>query len=191
MENKNKPTLKARVVGYAIAGFGIIAVYGIFADFLPDRVYYHNALYVSYGFSTIATVIAYWAYFKKDSAWRANVKGKQRPWVTVLALPPVIFIMSYFGFTAGIPALINDAIATQGSEIYRVESRNSTYSRRRCTGGVKIEHEVIMKNQVCGIPEDLWKQIDAGDSLELQGEKSIVGLRYTQLRLIKRSLTPE
>lgn len=185
-----KPTLKAQVIGYAMAAFSFIAVYGMFADFLPDRTYLHYATYFSIAFSSVATVFAYWAYFKKDSAWRAKLaelKQKQRPWLIVPGLPLILFMLPYFAFTSGIPSLINYAIGAEGAQIYRVESRNSTYTRRQCTGGVNIEHEVIMKNQICGIPEDLWKQIEKGDSLELIGNKSLVGLSYDSLRLIKAS----
>jgi hypothetical protein len=105
-------------------------------------------------------------------------------------VPLILFMMSYFAFTSGIPSLVNMAIGADGAQIYLVEPRNSTYTRRQCTGGVNIEREVIMKNQICGIPQDLWEQSEKGDSLELIGNKSLVGLSYERLRLIKQA-TPK
>ena len=85
-----------------------------------------------------------------------------------------------------LPALIHKVVSKkEHTASFIVDYKNSEYLKRRphCNGGVYIHYNVLIKNQVCGIPRDLWQNIRAGDTLELTGTKSYFGFHYTRFQL--------
>jgi len=185
-KQKAKSTIKTLIVSSVLIVISLSALYSIFTDFIPNQDYIKQATNFSLSLSAILTVIAYIAFFKNDSQWRRSLRGIQNVWVSVLMIPLVIFMLPYGAITKGIPSLIHEFIDSyNGYESFVVESKQVNYYKKRCTGGVDIDLNLFLGNKACGLPRDMWDEVSVGDTLVLIGKKSIFGLSYDKLRLIK------
>ncbi len=184
---EDKKTLKSQVLLYISAGVTLSALYGMFTNFMPSSIHVEYTQVFSISFSLVLLVVAYVAFFKKESKWRAALKGKQKTWITTLVIPLPVFLMPYLAFTVGMPALLHEFVASEGNDSFLVESINSSYHDSKCTGGVNVDYGVFMKDEICGIPREIWNAISVGDTLQLIGMKSTFGLSYDHVRLIKNN----
>ena len=90
---EDKKTLKSQVLLYISAGVTLSALYGMFTNFMPSSIHVEYTQVFSISFSLVLLVVAYVAFFKKESKWRAALKGKQKTWITTLVIPLPVFLM--------------------------------------------------------------------------------------------------
>lgn len=161
---------------------------GIYGSFIPNVTWVQSTQNVSLVLSTILTVLAYRSFFRKDSKFREDLKHRQKTWVTTLILPFVTFLLPYMGIRDGLPSILHKFVSSNdGYELFVVESKtdHDPYVRWRCTGRVMIDTHLFLNDRVCGVPRDMWEEASNGDTLKLIGTKSIFGLSYHKLSLIK------
>jgi len=185
MKNK-KTSMNYLIIKYALLIMSILSIYGIWSDFLPNGEFFGYMQIVSLFVATILTLLFYIEFSKPTSRFRTNIKGKQSPLATAIAIALVLYIVSYISITLAMLALLHEFTASKGQQSFVVKSKSSSYHDRRCTGGITIEHKSFLKDKICGIPQDFWQDISKGDMLILMGKKSQFGLSYDRVKYIKK-----
>ncbi|MEM8788430.1 MAG: hypothetical protein AAGE76_09215 [Pseudomonadota bacterium] len=172
--------------------FAVLAVllYGVqYATFLP------TAEAVAWGEQARAPLLAVMAVAALPFLRRRHHR-KARPLLYMMLLVPLGALLWAFvwyaggeGLAAGTGALQAQlSPGTPGAVEVTVIQTGSARSRRGCDGRVSVRPSDWLDGteiDLCGIPLDLHSQLQAGDRMRLTGFESPLGLRYTQVQLLR------
>lgn len=178
-----------RLVGnaFSVTLVGLI-VLGAFSNFLV------NENVISYFiWSGVAVSAMVMAAILKDimtdgSKFRENIdKQGISPVIGVIAIVFTVFLMVVSAFYKGLPVALNYLSAESGTLIVTVGRKPAGFYSKWCSGGVYVkEFESFTNDQVCGIKENDWKSIKAGDRIELVGAGSAFGFDYGSYKRLQR-----
>ncbi|NNF66111.1 MAG: hypothetical protein HKM98_01230 [Gammaproteobacteria bacterium] len=163
-------------------------LYSIMAPFVPS-VHWLELIKLPAGLVAIALPIPVLFFTPKLRFERTRDRiGWQ---VTRILCVPVMAYLMWQGLLIGAPAVGHHlASSTESVQTFSVKAKASHYDRYslklgRCAGKVYLVSDLRFLNlRSCGVPESDWRRVEAGDQIELHGNASWFGLKYTALRAL-------
>lgn len=126
----------------------------------------------------------YYAWIFRDDIWDGGIKNQ----LLAIFSPPFAIFMTIFSINAtfgvGIP-MIHAAIFGNNHVIeYRITKRfGDGGSRDYCFNSVGVNVEVFGFSDLCGIPNELRKQMHRGNRILVKGHGSSAGVFYKEFEL--------
>ena len=171
---------KSRVIVTNILYFILVlAAYGIWADFVPNRNIISYGKFMSYILSAVVSILYFWAVFTGRIKLK-NIQNKYlqnkftRVLLVITVFPLFVFGMSWLTFSHGIPALYTRIMGDDMVLITNMEKYKSS-SSRSCN--YRLEGEVMrgsVTDYLC-ISKEYYLEEPKKVSVKLTGKESYFG----------------
>jgi hypothetical protein len=172
----------------------IFSLYRIYADFLPSGAYLDFINIPSHALAALLTIPMLIMAIRPPANLAASYRSMGWKRLFVPIMPVIVFFMMRTGVLEGTPAVLHHlAEHEEYIQILPVTSKGSSFDSRRgrCNGGVYVDDPALSDLRIfgdvriCGVRRDDWEEVDAGDTIRLIGERSVVGLAYQSYSITK------
>lgn len=154
-----------------------LSVYGMFSKLIPSESYMVLMEKIVLILSLLIFSIFLFQVFKKhDGVKEVQKKGGKKVWINYISLFILTYIFLYLSIIYATPSIIHKFNHTKTVQTYEISSKGKNYAvHRGCNGQVRLTGRPYLKRKLCNIPELLWRTLDEGDLIRVNGTISYFG----------------
>ncbi|MDG9922217.1 MULTISPECIES: hypothetical protein [unclassified Pseudomonas] len=163
-----------------------LALLGLFERLLVDQDRYVDLLFASLLLIAATLLLMLLAlHGQRSYLWHHLHSRHKSKTKFVLSHLFLLLLLAPPGMALGIPSLLHLFGSEPAQQVVTITGKAPGYdSRRGCDGTLYIaEYRHFLNDNVCGVPQDLWAAARPGDTLLLDGERSLLGFKPLRVTL--------
>lgn len=191
--NTMRPRLSRQWFFYPLFAVLSLALLGLLNPLLVKPDSYVNLLFTSLPLIAASLLLILLALHDQRSyLWHHLHSQRKSKTKFVLSYMCLLLLLAPPGLALGVPSLLHLFGAEPAQELVTITNRGAGYDSRGCDGALYIaEYHHFLNDRVCGIPHDLWDAAAPGDTLLLDGERSLLGFKARRVTLKRAKAVEE
>ena len=184
--NTTRPSLGQLWFLYPILAVTPLTLLGLFQPLLVDQDRYVDLLFASLLLIAVTMLLMLLAlHGQRSYLWHHLHSQHKSKTKYVLSHLFLLLLLVPPGLAMGVPSLLHLFGSEPAQQEVTITGKQAGYeSRRGCDGKLYIaEYNHFLNNSVCGIPQDLWAVASKGDTMLLEGERSLLGFKPLRVTL--------
>lgn len=189
-----RPRLSQQWFIYPLFAVMPLALLGILDPLLVDPDSYVSLLFASLLLIAASLLLILLALHDQRSyLWHHLHSQRKSKTKFVLAHLCLLLLLAPPGLALGMPRLLHLFGSASAQQLVTVTGKQDSYEvRRGCDGKLYIaEYSHFLNDSVCGVPHDLWAAANPGDTLLLDGERSLLGFKARRVTLNRAKAVEE